>query len=61
VLYSVVDAFGAYVEVLADFRPDPAVVAGLAHVVVEADAEEDEGVPVGAVPTSWVRGRVIGK
>jgi hypothetical protein len=61
VLYAAADPFAAYVEVLADFRPDPAVVAGLEEIEVENDVDEDDGVPPGSVPTSWTRGRVLGQ
>jgi hypothetical protein len=59
VLYSSAERFGAYVEVLAGFRADPAVVAGLNEITVEPGDGHDDVLPAGAVPTSWLRGRAI--
>lgn len=45
-----------FLETLARFRPDPAVVAGLAGI-----SGHDEGaLPPGHVPASWVNARMIG-
>ncbi len=52
--------FGAYVEVLADFRPDPEVAAGLAGIVTNSD-DEDAGPEPGQVPRSWMEDRVVGR
>lgn len=56
VLYACTQLEGAYVEVLARFRPDPAVVAELAEI---DDAGEDY--QIGVVPASWLETRVIGE
>lgn len=56
ILYAASQRQGAFLEVLARFRPDPAVVAGLARIAAEADA-----IPPGMVPASWLRRRVMGE
>jgi hypothetical protein len=57
VLYVSASAFGAFVEVLADFRPDPTLIAGLAEI--EDEDQKATGVLPGRVPISWLRGRVL--
>lgn len=56
VLYASSTRLGAFVEVLARFRPDP-------HVAVELDAitgEESGALPPGRVPSSWLGSRLLG-
>ena len=56
VLYASTDRRATFLETLARFRPDPAVVAGLAQI-----SGHDEGaLPPGHVPRSWVTARMIG-
>lgn len=55
VLYACSQRLGAFVEVLARFRPDPTVVAELA--VIDGD---DDTVPAGTVHRSWLRRRRLG-
>jgi hypothetical protein len=55
VLYASSSRFGAFVEVLARFRPDPAVAHGLAEIAGPEDAA-----PPGLVPATWLRRRRIG-
>lgn len=56
VLYASTERRATFLETLARFRPDPAVVAGLAAI-----AGHDEGaLPPGHVPSSWVTARMIG-
>ncbi len=56
VLYASTERRAAFLETLARFRPDPAVVAGLAGI-----SGPDEGaLPPGHVPSSWVAARMIG-
>ena len=56
VVYAASQRQGAFLEVLARFRPDPAVVAGLERITGEADA-----IAPGRVPASWLRKRVMGE
>ncbi len=56
VLYASTGRRATFLETLARFRPDPAVVAGLAEI-----SGDDEGaLPPGHVPGSWVTARMIG-
>jgi RES domain len=56
VLYACSERRGTFLETLARFRPDPAVVAGLAQIT-----GDDEGaLPPGDVPASWVTNRAMG-
>lgn len=56
VLYASTERRATFLETLARFRPDPAVVAGLAQI-----SGHDEGaLPPGHVPGSWVTARMIG-
>lgn len=57
VLYVAASTFGAFVEVLADFRPDPALIAGLTEIDDESQASTT--IPPGQVPISWLQGRVL--
>jgi RES domain len=56
VVYGCSQLEGAYVEVLALFRPDPVVVAELA--AIEGPSEEYR---LGIVPATWLDGRGIGE
>lgn len=56
VIYASSQLAACFVEVLARFRPDPHVVAGLAEI-----AGPDDTLPAGVVPRSWLRNRVIGQ
>lgn len=56
VLYACTQLEGAYVEVLSRFRPDPAVLAGLAEIT-----DVGEGYQIGVVPATWLQTRVIGE
>lgn len=58
VLYASSQRLGAFVEVLARFRPDPAVVAGLAEVEAE---DSHDGLPPGSLPRSWLDHRLVGE
>lgn len=58
VVYACSQRLGAFVEALARFRPDPAVVAGLAEI--EGD-DHSEGLPPGSVPRSWIQERLVGE
>lgn len=57
VLYACSQRLGAFVETLSRFRPDPAVVAGLAEI----EGEDTEALEPGHVPTSWLAGRLMGE
>lgn len=56
VLYAAGSRLGAFVEVLARFRPDPELVAELAEI---ADEGEAAALP-GELDASWLENRVIG-
>jgi RES domain len=59
VLYASSARRGAYVEVLARFRADPAVQAGLGGI--EAVPGEDDGSPQpGELPREWLDNKVVG-
>lgn len=60
VLYAATSRFGAFVEALGDFRPDPMVAAGLEDIVAD-DEDDPASVRPGQVPVSWSRGRVVGR
>lgn len=55
VLYASSSRRGCFLETLARFRPDPAVIAGLAAVVGEEPLDA-----VGVVPRSWLGRRSVG-
>ena len=57
VLYAASDRLGAFIEVLARFRPDPHVTHGLSQIV----GDESSGLPPGSVPASWLDRRVVGE
>jgi hypothetical protein len=53
---------GTFVEVLSRFRKSPAVIAGLAEIVVDEEDEplDRDAAPPGCVPVAWLDGREIG-
>ncbi len=55
-MYASSDRFGAFVEVLARFRPDPLVSAGLESI----DGEWEGALQPGELPAEWLDRRVIG-
>jgi hypothetical protein len=59
VLYASSDRLGAFVEVLARFRPEPAVLRALDEIQLEPGAHDDGPAP-GQLPRSWLAGRVVG-
>lgn len=56
VLYGCSQRLGVFVETLARFRPDLAVVAGLNEI-----QGEDDGPSAGVVPSHWLADRLIGQ
>jgi RES domain len=56
VLYACSQRVGAFIETLARFRPDLAVVAVLAAI-----DGEDDGPPLGVVPQNWLHRRMSGQ
>jgi hypothetical protein len=56
VLYAATRLEGAFVEVLSRFRPDPAVIAGLAEIGGSVDEYR-----IGVVPAVWLEARAIGQ
>ena len=57
VLYACSERVGALIEVLARFRTDPAVAAGLSEV----DGDEADAPVANTVPRKWLARRVIGQ
>ena len=57
VLYAASSLRGAFVEVLARFRPDPHVAAELARI----DGRSGSGLPPGHLDRSWLERRCIGE
>jgi RES domain len=57
VLYAASDRLGAFIEVLARFRPDPQVEQGIADVA----GEDDGALPPGRLPASWLKDRRHGE
>ena len=55
VLYASTERMGAFVETLARFRPDPALVAALDVI------DDDEPVTAGVVPAEWLNDRAVGE
>lgn len=55
VLYACTQLEGAFVEVLARFRPDPVLIAALAEI------EGGDDLRPGIVPVSWLAGRLVGE
>lgn len=60
VLYASPSRFGAYLEVLARFRADPAVERELAEIEVEPGQADLDGPEPGRLPRSWLDGRAAG-
>jgi hypothetical protein len=56
VLYAATQRVSCFIETLARFRPDPALIAEL-----EAIAGEDDYVLLGTVPSDWCEPRVMGE
>ncbi len=56
VLYACTERQRTFAETLARFRPDPAVVAGVAAV----SGPDDGSLPPGHVPRSWITKRAMG-
>ena len=56
VLYAATQRVSCFVETLARFRPDLALIAEL-----QAIAGEDDHVPLGTVPSDWYAPRVMGE
>jgi hypothetical protein len=61
VLYASSERRGAFVEVLARFRPDPAVVRELEEIELEPEGEDDAGARPGQLPRAWLGARVVGR
>lgn len=59
VLYASSQRVGAFVEVLARYRTDPALVAEYAEIAVD-DGDEYPTIPPGLVPADWPAHRCIG-
>jgi hypothetical protein len=57
VLYAASDRLGAFIEVLARFRPDPHVVLGIMAVT----GDDDGALPPGKLPASWLENRRHGE
>jgi hypothetical protein len=58
VLYASSERVATFVETLARFRPDPAVVAGLEEI--EAEPGDERPSVAGTVPREWLEHRAIG-
>jgi hypothetical protein len=58
VLYGCSQRLGCFIEILARFRPDPHVVAGLEAV---RGPNDGPSLPPGYVPLDWVNKRMIGQ
>ena len=52
---------GCFLETLARFRPDPALVAGLAEIAGDPRDARYETAPAGAIPAGWLRRRRVGR
>lgn len=61
VLYASTQRRGCFLETLARFRPDPALVAELAGIAEDPRDKRHVTAPAGAVPVSWLKGRRIGR
>ena len=58
VVYACTERMGTFVETLAQFRPDPAVVAGLEEI--DGGGAPDHSIAPGEVPRSWLANRRVG-
>lgn len=56
VLYGSTQRRATFLETLARFRPDPAVIVGLAEI----SGDDESALPPGHVPVSWVTERSMG-
>jgi len=56
-LYAASERLGAFVEVLARFRPDPHVAAALREI----EGDDAAPLPPGALHASWLENRLIGE
>jgi hypothetical protein len=62
VLYACSQRVGAFIETLARYRTDPAILAAYAHIEVEPeDADAFPTIAPGVVPADWRLTRKIGK
>jgi hypothetical protein len=57
VLYAASDLLGAFVEVLARYRPDPHVVQELAQI----DGDGEDALPPGWIDRAWWEARLVGE
>jgi hypothetical protein len=60
VLYTSTTAFGAYLEKLAQFRPDPRLLAALGDIQ-ENDPAAPKTAPAGTLPAGWRARHILGK
>jgi len=58
VLYASTERVGAFLETLARFRPDPALVAALGEI---EDGGGGDALPPGSVPAEWLHDRAVGE
>ncbi len=61
VLYASTQRLGVFLETLARFRPDPAVVAALAEIAPDPGEPSDATLPAGTVPRRWLADRAVGR
>lgn len=61
VLYSSTQRRGCFLETLARFRPDPALVAELAEIAADPRDRRYATAPAGAIPAGWLRRRRVGR
>lgn len=61
VLYACSQRVGAFIETLARFRVDPALVSILASIQTDDEVEDDELPAPGVVPREWLFARRIGE
>jgi hypothetical protein len=59
--YAGSSAYASLVEVLAHFRPDPAVVQGIAEIVDDEVDALYPTAPAGVVPSAWFRDRLLAR
>lgn len=57
VIYASSERVGAFIETLARFRPDPAVVAALSDI----EGIDEGALQPGQVPIAWAAGRCVGR
>ena len=58
VLYASTQRLATFVECLASFRPDPAIVAE--YAAIDASEGDDEPPAAGEVPAAWLDSRCVG-